>query len=100
MSGSGCRLGSAGWQVDQKTWSGYTDGVSKVTIHEAKAKLSSLIEEALSGEDVIIMRRNKPLVRIVALQPEEGTRRIGTARGRVEIAEDFDETPEGFEDYL
>ncbi|NBC30705.1 MAG: type II toxin-antitoxin system prevent-host-death family antitoxin [Spirochaetes bacterium] len=74
--------------------------MSRVTIHEAKAKLSSLIEEALSGEDVIIMRRKKPVARIVPLQPEEGTRRIGTARGRVEIAEDFDETPEGFENYL
>ena len=41
--------------------------MSKVTIHEAKAKLASLIEEALSGEDVIIMRGKQPLARIVAL---------------------------------
>ena len=74
--------------------------MSKVTIHEAKANLSSLIEEALSGEDVIIMRGKQPLARIVPLQPGEGTRRIGTAWGRVEIAEDSDETPEGFENYL
>ena len=74
--------------------------MSKVTIHEAKARLASLIEEALSGEDVIIMRGKQPLARIVPLQPGEGTRRIGTARGRVEIAEDFDETPEGFENNL
>jgi prevent-host-death family protein len=73
--------------------------MSKVTIHEAKAHLSRLIEEALSGEEVIVMRRNKPLVRIVPLEPDEGARQVGTARGRVHIAEDFDEVPEGFEDY-
>lgn len=74
--------------------------VSTVTIHEAKAKLSSLIEEALSGEEVIIMRRNTPLVRIVPLEPSYGTRRIGTAKGLVEIADDFDEIPEGFNEYI
>lgn len=74
--------------------------VSTVTIHEAKAKLSSLIEEALSGEEVIIMRRNTPLVRIVPLEPSHGTRRIGTAKGLVEIADDFDEIPDGFNEYI
>ncbi len=38
-----------------------------VTIHEAKAKLSELIEAALSGEEVIIARRKTPLVKIVPL---------------------------------
>ena len=86
-------------KLDHQTWSDYAHSVSRVTIHEAKAHLSRLIEEALSGEEVIVMRRNKPLVRIVPLEPDEGTRRLGTARGLVEIADDFDEIPEGFEDY-
>jgi prevent-host-death family protein len=74
--------------------------MSTVSIHEAKAKLSSLIEEALSGDEVIIKRRSTPLVKIVPLERIAAGRRIGTAKGLVRIAEDFDAIPEGFEDYV
>lgn len=42
-------------------------------IHEAKTNLSKLIEAALRGEEVVIAKAGKPLVRIVAIdvQPEE-----------------------------
>jgi len=71
-----------------------------VTIHEAKAKLSKLIEEALSGQEVVIARRNKPLVRIVPLEQPATRRTIGTAKGKITLSEDFDDLPEGFEDYV
>lgn len=71
-----------------------------VQIHEAKAKLSKLIEAALSGQEVVIARRNKPLVRIVPLDQSSGKRRIGGAKDSIRIAEDFDEIPDGFEDYI
>lgn len=71
-----------------------------VTIHEAKAKLSKLIEEALSGQEVIIARRNKPLVRIVPLEQPATGRRIGSAKGKIDLSPDFDEIPDGFEDYV
>jgi prevent-host-death family protein len=38
-----------------------------VNIYEAKAKLSSLIQEALAGNDVIIARAGKPCVRLTPL---------------------------------
>ena len=71
-----------------------------VTIHEAKAPLSKLIEEALSGQEVVIARRNKPLVRIVPLEQPATGRRIGSARGKISLAPDFEDLPEGFEDYV
>lgn len=71
-----------------------------VTIHEAKATLSKLIEQALSGQEVIIARRNQPLVKIVPLELSSRGRSLGSARGKVFIADDFDDIPEGFEDYL
>ena len=40
--------------------------VMQVTIHEAKTQLSKLIAAAERGEVVIITRRDKPAVRIVA----------------------------------
>ena len=74
--------------------------MSIITIHEAKAKLSELIDRALKGEEVIIARRNTPLIRLVPLAEGPGRRRIGSAKGRVQVHDDFDELPEGFEDYV
>lgn len=71
-----------------------------VTIHEAKAKLSELIEAALSGEEVIIAKRKTPLVKIVPLPHVTPERRIGSAKGLIQIANDFNDTPEDFKDYL
>jgi prevent-host-death family protein len=71
-----------------------------VTIHEAKAQLSRLIEEALSGQEVVIARRNTPLVRIVPLEQSATRRALGSAKGKITIADDFDDLPEGFEDYV
>ncbi len=38
-----------------------------VTIHVAKTQLSRLIEAALSGEDVVISKGDKPVVRLVPI---------------------------------
>jgi prevent-host-death family protein len=52
--------------------------MSPVTIHEAKTHLSRLVDAALAGEEVIIARRNKPLVQLTAIRPEKlSRRRIG-----------------------
>jgi len=75
--------------------------MSTVTIHEAKAQLSALIDQTLQGEEVIIARRNKPLVKLVPVGTSwVGPRELGTARGRIVISEDFDATPEDFAEYL
>jgi prevent-host-death family protein len=38
-----------------------------VTIHVAKTQLSRLIDSALSGEDVVISKGDKPVVRLVPI---------------------------------
>jgi len=40
----------------------------QMNVHEAKTQLSKLIEAALRGEDVVIARDNKPVVRLVAVE--------------------------------
>lgn len=39
----------------------------RVTVHVAKTHLSRLIEAALAGEEVIIARGSKPVVKLVAI---------------------------------
>ena len=51
-----------------------------VTIHQAKTHLSRLIREALDGEEIVIARRDKPLVKLVPLESSSRERKIGTAK--------------------
>ena len=39
----------------------------QVTIHAAKTNLSKLIEAALAGEEVVIAKGSKPVVKLVAI---------------------------------
>jgi prevent-host-death family protein len=63
-------------------------------IHEAKSQLSKLVERALKGEEVIIARAGKPMVRLVPVRDNDAPRNGGQWKGKVRIAEDFDELPE------
>jgi len=71
-----------------------------VNIHEAKTHLSRLVARALEGEDVVIAKRNRPLVKLVVCDEAKPQRTLGSAKGLVQIAADFDETPEDFADYV
>lgn len=68
----------------------------QVNIHDAKTRLSSLIARAEAGEEIIIARANKPVVRLVPVQAAGVHRQLGEAKGMVEILPDFDELPEDF----
>lgn len=66
-------------------------------VAEAKANFSTLVRKALQGEEVVIARDNKPLVRLVPVGVP--SRAPGTAKGRVTMADDFDAPLEDFADY-
>lgn len=62
-------------------------------IHEAKSQLSKLIEHAMNGEEVIIAKAGQPMVRLVPIQHDDSPRVGGQWKGRVHMAEDFDNLP-------
>jgi len=68
-------------------------------IADAKTHLSALIQRALLGEEVIIARDNKPVLRLVPLKETRQPRQPGSARGEVWLAPDFEDTLEDFEEY-
>ena len=59
-------------------------------IAEFKAHLSSLINRALAGEEIIVARDNRPLLKLVPIESPSGRRMPGSARDVVKIAADFD----------
>jgi prevent-host-death family protein len=74
--------------------------VPQFNVAEAKARFSELVQKAVSGEEVVIAKDNRPLLRLVPLAVAGARRKPGSARGRIWMAPDFDRTPEGFEDYV
>ncbi len=71
----------------------------QVNIHEAKTHLSKLIQEAVAGEDVIIAKGNKPVVKLVALHHQKLRRQLGTAKGKMVMSDDFDAPLDDFATY-
>jgi prevent-host-death family protein len=69
---------------------------STYSIGEAKTQLSKLVRQAEEGEEVILRRGSRPVVRLVALTRDGTTvrRRPGRMRGRLSVPDDFDEWPE------
>lgn len=65
-----------------------------VNVHQAKSQLSKLIEQAESGEEVVIARAGKPAVRLVAFTMPGKERQAGIWRDQVSIADDFDTLPD------
>jgi antitoxin (DNA-binding transcriptional repressor) of toxin-antitoxin stability system len=60
-----------------------------ITIHKAKTELSRLIEWACRGEEIVIARGKKPVVRLVAIGDKTGRRRPDALRGKLKVGPDF-----------
>ena len=69
-------------------------------VAEAKARFSELVQKAVSGEEVVIARDNRPLLRLVPLAPTGRRRKPGSAKGKIWMGPGFDRTPEDFEGYV
>ena len=64
----------------------------QVTIHAAKTNLSKLIEAALGGEEIVIAKGSKPVVRLVPVV--QGGFKIGLLKGKLGAGPDFFEPME------
>jgi prevent-host-death family protein len=62
-------------------------------IHEAKSRLSKLVQQVEKGEEVIIARAGKPVAKLVPYSEEGKARRGGQWSGKVHVAKDFDILP-------
>ena len=72
----------------------------QVNVHEAKTTLSKLIQKVVDGEEIIIAKGNKPVVKMVLVDNLKPKRQLGTARGKIKISDDFDEPLEDFKEYM
>ena len=70
--------------------------MAQFSLSEAKARFSELVQKAMLGEEVIVAKENKPVVKIVPIKPAR--RKPGTGKG-IWMAPDFDEPLDDFREY-
>jgi prevent-host-death family protein len=65
-------------------------------IHEAKTRLSRLVENAFKGEPFVITKAGKPMVKVIPLNAPEYSqmKRFGFMAGQITVPDDFDQMGE------
>jgi len=75
--------------------------MKQYNIAEAKSHFSELVKLALLGEEIVIARDNKPLLRLAPMAETKKKRKPGSGKGQIlSIAPDFDDLPADFRDYV
>lgn len=62
----------------------------QVNMHEAKTRLSKLVQAVLDGEEVILARNGEPVVQITRYTPVKPKRKPGSLKGKIWLADDWD----------
>ncbi len=73
--------------------------MQQVNIHEAKTQLSKSIQKVVDGEKVIIAKDNTPIVKLTLIEELRPKRKLGSAKGKIEIADDFNASLDDFKEY-
>ena len=71
----------------------------QLAVKEAESCLSELLAEAAGGEQVVITRDDGEAFKLVPVGQAGPSPKYGSARGLIEIADDFDEPLDDFKAY-
>jgi prevent-host-death family protein len=78
--------------------------MTHILLNDVNAKITDLMNQALSGEEIIIIKDNNPVIKISPIKPQKSDNiKSGFGGGKddiIYISNDFDEIPAGFEEYL
>ena len=73
---------------------------STLTLSDAKARFSEIVERAVNGDEFVVTRMGKPVVRISRISKSDPTRKLGDLAGQIRMSEDFDEWPADLQSVL
>jgi prevent-host-death family protein len=73
--------------------------MSQFNVADAKARFSSLIRKAMAGEEVVISRDNKPIIKLQPVRRSSRRRKPGSAKGQVWVSRDFGAALKDFAEY-
>ncbi len=72
----------------------------QVSLAEAAASLSDLVQAAINGEEVILLNGDRPAIKFTPIESIKPDRKPGSAKGLIWMSDDFDEPLEEFKEYL
>ena len=61
-----------------------------VSLYEAKTHLSSLVDRANAGDEIVIMKSGRPRARLVPMEVARVVRTPGRGKGAWRVSADFD----------
>lgn len=71
-----------------------------LTLSDAKARFSEVVERVVNGDEFVVTRMGKPVVRISGISKSASTRKLGDLAGQIRMSEDFDEWPDDLKSVL
>jgi antitoxin (DNA-binding transcriptional repressor) of toxin-antitoxin stability system len=71
--------------------------MTQLDISQAKHNLSSLLDLAIKGEEIVITQDEQPVAKI---SPIKKPLKRGSAKGKVWMSDDFDEPLADFNEYM
>lgn len=76
--------------------------MNTISLEESQAKLPQLIDHLRPGEEVVIVRGEKPVAKLISeIHPESKSREPGKGKGQIVfMSEDFDAPLEDFKEYM
>ena len=65
--------------------------MAQVNIHQAKTHLSRLVEQAAKGEEIVIAKAGRPVVKLVPIaKPGARKRKPGALKGMIKLRRGWD----------
>ncbi len=76
----------------------------QISLNKAKKIFPKLIDEVLIGEDILITKNRKPIIKVSSIRSKKTSKiksiKPGSAKGLFQIMDDFDEPLDDFREYM
>ena len=75
--------------------------MTQLALENMSEQVAKLVRDAQSGEEILFTENNRPVARLMSIEGKRASRRAGSAKHLPHfMADDFNATPEGFEEYM
>ena len=71
-----------------------------ITLTEAKARFSEIVEQAINGQVFVVTRMGRPVVTINRFAPSRRPPPLGDMAGKIRMSHDFDTWPQDIQQAL
>jgi prevent-host-death family protein len=74
--------------------------MTQVALADAQSRLPDLVAAVAQGEEFVIVLDGKPVAKVTGADEEKPRPVFGSARGKFEMADDFDAPLDDFAEYM